>query len=593
VKKKNPFLCILLASIMLSTLVLVAPVEGDVSTYSNISIKEANNLIKHDPNTVILDVRNQSEYNLGHLCNSMNAPLFKLQESAFIWANPPSLPGITRPNVNDTILVYCLSGTRSSIACQILAQNGFTHVYNLDGGINAWLAEGYPISTTLHDAIFTVENGDTFVDIKPNLQSNCGCPGNQTPSCTDNSIFNYTRSIVAESNNHTMVRMDQSYKGIQRDYTIDQNILWKYNVLTNDLNRTLIFSSTQVTNENSSASTQIYSLREDSNVKDEYNLTIVTTLIPLDSQTYNSSFTNIIYMPANVTKAETLETIRSNSTITLSQLYNSLSEVTKKLARDYGKSQDTSLNVYHDRYRNIALELSNIANLVETNLGAYNRNILRTVAILQDDWLYCVVCSSVILSLIYIGTCVAAIACLPGLGETLCAYVLELGIGELGAEAICEQVLSCNLQYTPNYEVLADAWSGVVWPPYSDTQWVENMIGDQDGGDARLITTGYEYFGDMAQAIGIMTQNVGEYAHGEIEVYCCCSYEYDGDSCLQVWVSQDDSSWAWVGVHAIDYTTGYHWEDYGYFNGCFRYMAIVKYDPFVSMLLVDSVRVTP
>jgi len=45
---------------------------------------------------------------------------------------------------NDTeIIVYCRSGSRSLQASNILVANNFTKIYNMEGGINAWIAADY------------------------------------------------------------------------------------------------------------------------------------------------------------------------------------------------------------------------------------------------------------------------------------------------------------------------------------------------------------------------------------------------------------------------------------------------------------------
>ena len=43
------------------------------------------------------------------------------------------------------ILVYCRSGRRSAEASGILAENGFTEVYNMKGGITEWMNAGYEV----------------------------------------------------------------------------------------------------------------------------------------------------------------------------------------------------------------------------------------------------------------------------------------------------------------------------------------------------------------------------------------------------------------------------------------------------------------
>jgi rhodanese-related sulfurtransferase len=37
------------------------------------------------------------------------------------------------------VIVYCRSGRRSMMACQMLEQTGFKNTYNLEGGILAWI----------------------------------------------------------------------------------------------------------------------------------------------------------------------------------------------------------------------------------------------------------------------------------------------------------------------------------------------------------------------------------------------------------------------------------------------------------------------
>ena len=45
---------------------------------------------------------------------------------------------------SEPIHVYCKSGGRSAKAMKLLNEAGFTEVYNMDGGFDAWIAAGKP-----------------------------------------------------------------------------------------------------------------------------------------------------------------------------------------------------------------------------------------------------------------------------------------------------------------------------------------------------------------------------------------------------------------------------------------------------------------
>lgn len=48
--------------------------------------------------------------------------------------------------LDDHIVVYCQSGHRSNIAAETLAELGYTHVYNVEGSMNAWMEAGFPVA---------------------------------------------------------------------------------------------------------------------------------------------------------------------------------------------------------------------------------------------------------------------------------------------------------------------------------------------------------------------------------------------------------------------------------------------------------------
>lgn len=105
------------------------------SIYTTISVNDAHQLIQTnlDYELTILDVRTIDEYTSEHIEGALNIPLQELQEK------------VGMLDKNKIILVYCRSGVRSLQASQILVDNGFTRINNIEGGIVAWHNEGYPL----------------------------------------------------------------------------------------------------------------------------------------------------------------------------------------------------------------------------------------------------------------------------------------------------------------------------------------------------------------------------------------------------------------------------------------------------------------
>jgi rhodanese-related sulfurtransferase len=83
----------------------------------------------------IIDVRDAAEFAAGHLPNARNIPLDKLAERV----------GEIEKFKEQAILVCCTAGMRSAKGCAELGKLGFAKVNSLAGGVDAWVAAGYPI----------------------------------------------------------------------------------------------------------------------------------------------------------------------------------------------------------------------------------------------------------------------------------------------------------------------------------------------------------------------------------------------------------------------------------------------------------------
>ena len=101
-------------------------VEVSDVIFEKISPEDA--LTKIEEGSVILiDVRTKEEYAEGHIKTSINLPLDTLDSEISNYTT----------DVNQPLMVYCRSGSRSSAAAAWLNENGYTVVYDL-GGIQNW-----------------------------------------------------------------------------------------------------------------------------------------------------------------------------------------------------------------------------------------------------------------------------------------------------------------------------------------------------------------------------------------------------------------------------------------------------------------------
>ncbi|MDL1899524.1 rhodanese-like domain-containing protein [Anaerolineae bacterium CFX9] len=81
---------------------------------------------------LLIDVRTPAEFASGHIAGAVNIPVDEL--ASRLSEVPQGQP----------VVVYCRSGNRSAQASRILAQAGYSDIYDL-GGLNAWTAQGLPV----------------------------------------------------------------------------------------------------------------------------------------------------------------------------------------------------------------------------------------------------------------------------------------------------------------------------------------------------------------------------------------------------------------------------------------------------------------
>ena len=113
---------VILALVILFFVNRFMPVKG----IANISVEEAKGKFK-DNKVQFIDVRTAGEYRANHRKPFKNMPLSNLNNK------------IDKLNKEREVVVICQSGARSARAAKMLKKNGFEKIYNVNGGMSAWM----------------------------------------------------------------------------------------------------------------------------------------------------------------------------------------------------------------------------------------------------------------------------------------------------------------------------------------------------------------------------------------------------------------------------------------------------------------------
>ncbi|MEP6467211.1 MAG: rhodanese-related sulfurtransferase [Parafilimonas sp.] len=93
-----------------------------------VNADEMNNLLKKD-DTIIIDMRNHYEYEVGHFENAIEISSDTFREQL------PMAVDMMKGNEEKNIIMYCTGGIRCEKASAYMLHNGFKNVFHLEGGI--------------------------------------------------------------------------------------------------------------------------------------------------------------------------------------------------------------------------------------------------------------------------------------------------------------------------------------------------------------------------------------------------------------------------------------------------------------------------
>lgn len=108
------------------------PILTTINSAESLRMINAN---RKNKNFILLDVRTPEEFKEKHIKEAVNINFHGEDFSAKLNMLPKSRK----------ILIYCRSGNRSGKSLPIMKGLGFKEVYNMDGGLNDWEANGFPL----------------------------------------------------------------------------------------------------------------------------------------------------------------------------------------------------------------------------------------------------------------------------------------------------------------------------------------------------------------------------------------------------------------------------------------------------------------
>lgn len=102
-----------------------------------ISIEQARERLAKNPKAVLLDVREDSEWNAGHALEARHLGKGILERDLEKMI----------PDTNAEIILYCGGGFRSALSADAAQQMGYKNVLSLDGGYKAMVKAGWPMKS--------------------------------------------------------------------------------------------------------------------------------------------------------------------------------------------------------------------------------------------------------------------------------------------------------------------------------------------------------------------------------------------------------------------------------------------------------------
>jgi UPF0176 protein len=141
------------------------------------------NELTTDPGTVIIDMRNHYEYEVGHFENAIEIPSDTFREQL------PMAADMMDVDKEKNIIMYCTGGIRCEKASAYMLHKGFKNVFHLEGGIINYVNEakekGLDIKFHGKNFVFDQRLGERVTDEIISNCHQCGKPADTHVNCVN------------------------------------------------------------------------------------------------------------------------------------------------------------------------------------------------------------------------------------------------------------------------------------------------------------------------------------------------------------------------------------------------------------------------
>jgi len=144
---------------------------------------QAFNKLTQDPNTIVVDMRNHYEYEVGHFDGAIEVPSDTFREQL------PMAADMLKEDKDKNIIMYCTGGIRCEKASAYMLHQGFKNVFHLEGGIinyaNQIKEAGLPNKFKGKNFVFDNRLGERITDEIIAKCHQCGQPADTHVNCAN------------------------------------------------------------------------------------------------------------------------------------------------------------------------------------------------------------------------------------------------------------------------------------------------------------------------------------------------------------------------------------------------------------------------